>query len=268
MQAWKRKPHIDTLAPILHRWFQSQLGRNVLAAEQALLSVGLTDCFGYHLLQMSVDNTLDLAVESRVQRCFKAGPVLPPGQVLNGAFVQCNVDELPFETDSVDVVVVHHVLEFAANPHALLRELYRVTVPHGRILLIGFNPWSLFGARMRLGRWRRDSVWRNHLLSAARVADWLQVLGFEPQTTDFGFFGLPLNRAARVRQGRAAPTTSWSKHLPFGGIYMITAVKQVAKFIPVKQRWARPAVLSVLPVAKPSTSVGRPTSRASLARKQ
>jgi SAM-dependent methyltransferase len=257
MQSWKREPNIDTLAPALHEWFQCELGSSVLDAEQGLIARGLTDCFGYHLLQLSIDNSLNLYGDCRVQRCFKAGPVLPSEGPCD-TFVRCNYHELPFETDSLDVVLVHHVLEFAANPHAVLRELYRVTVPHGRIMLMGFNPWSLFGARMRVGSWRSDSVWRNHLLSAQRVADWLQVLGFEPERTDFGFYHLPLNRAVRRNSG----DSSWARHLPFGGVYMITAVKQVAKFIPMKPKWAaRPAVLSALPVAKPSTKIGQTAAR-------
>jgi SAM-dependent methyltransferase len=253
MQSWKREPHIDTLAPALHQWFQGDLGRAVLDAELDLISAALTDCFGYHLLQLGVDNNLKLYGDCRVQRCFKAGPVLPLENSCE-AFVQCNFNELPFETDSLDVVLVHHVLEFAADPHAVLRELYRVTVPHGRILLTGFNPWSLFGARMRIGGLRRDSMWRNHLLSAPRVADWLQVLGFAMEQTSFGFYHLPLRGAALYR---GSADSRWSRRLPFGGIYMITAVKQVAKFIPIKPRWARPAVLSALPVVKPSASAGQ-----------
>jgi SAM-dependent methyltransferase len=253
MQSWKREPQLETLAPPLHQWYQAELGRAVLGTEQRLLARGLTDCFGYHLLQLSVDNSLTLFRDCRVQRCFKAGPVrapLAPGD----AFVQCNFHELPFESDSLDVVIVHHVLEFATHPHALLRELYRVIVPHGRILLVGFNPWSLFGVRMLLGHWRRDSIWHNHLLSAPRVSDWLQVLGFEVEQTDFGFHRLPVNRIGLCGSGEAGDT--WSRYLPSGGIYLITALKQVATFIPMKPRWVRPAAV-LSPLAKPSASIGQ-----------
>lgn len=254
MQLWKREPQIADLAPALSRWFGTDLGRAVLAAEQGLIGGGLAGCFGYHLLQLGVDNNLTLFADARVQRCFRAGPTAPTTGAGNCAFVQCDYAELPFETDSLDVVIVHHVLEFAANPHAVLRELYRVTVPHGRILLVGFNPWSLFGAHMLVGHWRRNSVWRNHALAAWRTHDWLQVLGFETERTDFAFFRPPFNRTA----GTGAATGGWTRRLPFGGVYMITAVKQTSTFIPIKPRWARPAVLSALPVAKPSATIEAP----------
>jgi len=255
MQTWKRDPQIETLAPALQQWYQTDLGRALLAIEQRLLSRALTDCFGYHLLQLGLDNQLTLYNDCRVQRCFKAGPAALPRRDGCGNFVQCNYHELPFESDSLDVVIVHHVLEYAANPHAVLRELHRVIVPQGRVLLVGFNPWSLFGTRMLLGR--RGGIWRNHLLSASRVDDWLQLLGFETDQIDFGLHGVPLTRSQLGRAGEGAESL-WSRRLPGGGVYLITALKQISTFIPIKPRWARPAaVLSPLPVAKPSASVGQ-----------
>ena len=269
MTVWKHQPQLDTLAPALHAWFETELGRAVLAAEQRLLERCLTDCFGYYLLQLGIDSDLNFYNDCRIQRCFRAGPVLPraiekecAGPVLpNGknqsAFVRCHFEELPFESDSLDVVVVHHVVEFSADPHAVLRELYRVIVPHGRVILVGFNPWSLFGLRMALGRWHSDSIWRNHWLSAPRVQDWLQLLGFAADRTDYGFHRLPLQRTANWAK-IANSTSNWSRYWPGGGIYAITAIKQVAKFIPMRPlRMRTPSVLVPLPVAKPSATVGQ-----------
>ena len=88
----------------------------------------------------------------------------------------------------------------------MLRELYRVVVPNGRVILLGFNPWSPFGARMAMGRWSSGSVWRNHFLSATRMNDWLQLLGFEIESTDYGFHRLPLQRTAHWAPQVAAIT--------------------------------------------------------------
>jgi hypothetical protein len=143
-------------------------------------------------------------------------------------------------------------MEFAANPHAVLRELYRVTVPEGRIVLVGFNPWSMLGARMAVGRFRSNSIWRNHFLSVSRLHDWLELLGFTMQRTDYGFHRPPLQKAG-PRSG--ASEHPWTRHWPGGGVYAITAVKEVSKFIPMKPLWAtaRPA-LSPLGVVKPSAN--------------
>lgn len=260
MRVWKHQPQVETLAPALHTWFETELGRAVLTAEERLIERSLTNCFGYHLLQLGVDSDLNLFSDCRVQRCFRAGPILPQRLPAGepSAFVQCNFEELPFESDSLDVVVAHHVIEFANDPHAMLRELYRVTVPEGRVVLIGFNPLSLLGGRMVMGRWKNSSVWRNHWLSASRMLDWLQLLGFAVESTDYGFHRLPLQRAA----GWSKVEAPWVRHVPGGGIYVITAIKQVAKFIPMRPLRVRPvSVLSTLPVAKPSAVIGQRRGR-------
>jgi SAM-dependent methyltransferase len=264
MPAWKHQPQLDSLSSALRHWFETDMGRVVLAVERRLLTRCLADCFGYHLLQLSANNNLDLYGDCRVQRCFKAGPVNPDLAAQDGgaAFVRCSFEELPFETGSIDVALVHHVPEFSADPHAVLRELYRVIMPGGRVILIGFNPWSAFGARMVLGRWRQGSVWRNHFFSATRMNDWLQLLGFETESIDYGFHRLPLHRAAHWPES-GENDNAWSRHWPFGGIYVITAVKQVSKFIPLKPHWStvRP-VLTPLSAAKPSTRAAQKKVRA------
>ncbi len=270
MRVWKHQPQFATLAPSLHAWFETELGCAVLAAEQQLLERCLTDCFGYYLLQLGVDSDLNFFRDCRVQRCFKAGPIQPQpfstaqscseqscGEQ-SAAFVQCNFEELPFESDSLDVVVAHHVVEFSSDPHAMLRELYRVTVPEGRIILVGFNPLSLLGVRMVFGRWKSASIWRNHWLSVSRMQDWLQLLGFAVERTDYGFHRLPLQRTARWAKADA----KWARHWPGGGIYTITAIKRVAKFIPMRPLRMRPvSVLTPLPIAKPTAAIGQRRGR-------
>ncbi|MFT3931262.1 MAG: class I SAM-dependent methyltransferase [Spongiibacteraceae bacterium] len=253
MRVWKHQPRVELVAPAVHAWFETELGSAVLAHEKKLIERSLSNCFGYHLLQLGIDSDLCFFDDCRVQRCFKAGPLLPskPGSssCVPSPFIQCNFEELPFESDSLDVVVAHHVAEFASDPHALLRELYRVVVPEGRVVLVGFNPWSLLGARMVAGRWKSGSLWRNHWLSVSRMQDWLQLLGFAVERTEYSFHHLPFHRAAHWSK----PDAEWARHLPGGGVYMITAIKQVAKFIPVRPLRMRPvSVLSRMPVAKPS----------------
>ena len=55
---------------------------------------------------------------------------------------------------SLDLVVLPHALELARDPHLTLREVERVLVPEGRVVIAGFNPASLWGLRQRAGRLR------------------------------------------------------------------------------------------------------------------
>ena len=67
----------------------------------------------------------------------------------------CDFDALPFPQHSVDLVVLPHSLELARDPHQTLREVERVLVPEGRVVIAGFNPASLWGMRQRAGRIKR-----------------------------------------------------------------------------------------------------------------
>src|ERR1019366_694210 len=79
-----------------------------------------------------------------------AAPAAPAVPTLN-----CHFEALPFDAASLDLVVLPHALELARDPHRTLREVERVLVPEGRVLIIGFNPASLWGTRQRPRRVRR-----------------------------------------------------------------------------------------------------------------
>jgi SAM-dependent methyltransferase len=254
MPLWKRQPPPPQIAPALRAWFRTPLGAALLEQEQRLVSDELGDLFGYHALQLGFDGSTSLFADCRVQRCFQAGPLAPESGTCD-AFVQCEFDALPFDSDSLDGVVVHHALEFAANPHAVLRELYRVTLPQGRVLIVGFNPLSLFGARMLAGRMQAQTLWHNHLLSAARVCDWLELLGFGIKQTHFGFHRLPFHRTAGWLRAGDAHWAQGLRYLPFGAVHVITAVKQVARANLIRARWRPQVTINPLPVARPSASV-------------
>ena len=66
--------------------------------------------------------------------------------------VWCDLLDLPFEAQSVDLIVMPHTLEFTSDPHRLLREAERVLMPEGQLIILGFNSLSLWGARQSLGK--------------------------------------------------------------------------------------------------------------------
>jgi len=123
----------------IRSWFASDLGRHVLKTELAMLEQLLPGLFGYHLAQFSVQDSV-LHDASPIQNKIvinldttKAGLVSNPTQ-------------LPFADDSIDVALLHHLLDFAESPQKILRELARATLPMGHIVIVGFNPMSLWGA--------------------------------------------------------------------------------------------------------------------------
>lgn len=250
MEHWKRLPRPTESLPLIESWFRSPAGLRLLEAEQDLLTPQLSTVFGYHLLQLSVSRDVCLFQESRIQHKFRCHPLSDDSgrQQLCSAF-----DQLPFAENSLDLVILHHVQEFVANPHQVLRELQRVLIPQGQVILLGFNPWSLLGLHGRLAGLRSNTVWHNHFLSTRRIVDWLNLLGFQVELIRYTFHRPPIAQTAvfdRLSINRSHWWTMW----PLGGVYMIRAVSQVSAMTPRKLRWsdkkrAFPKLVTVKPSA-------------------
>src|SRR5690606_30958247 len=107
-----------------------------------------------------------------------------------------DIEMLPLATDSVDAVLLHHALDFTPDSHRLLREASRVLRPGGRMVVVGFNPVSLWGLGSLL-RWRPQMPpWNARFISRRRITDWLRLLDFHVEQTSYGGFLPPLKHPA------------------------------------------------------------------------
>ncbi len=220
--------------PALEEWFGSALGKLLLARETELLEQRLDSVFGYYLLQLSALVQQDLTAASKIRHRFQLSTSMEnPGR--SGAISR--FEALPLENDSVDAVVLHHVLEFSRHPHQILREAHRVLMPRGHLLILCINPWSLFGLRTRALGSYRGSPWRGHMISTRRMIDWLSLLDMRVSEVRQTFHQLPVQAPATL--GRFGKLWSHAERhsLPFGGVYLIEAHKQVVGLTPQKPRW-------------------------------
>ena len=128
--------------PAIDDWLQTQQGRYVMDWEMERIDTLVVDLFGYNALQLGLPE-LDLLAHNRIPLRQVAGET---GKV----DVVCALRELPFAANSIDLVVLPHVLEFHDNPHQILREVERILIPDGQLVVTGFNPLSLWGLRRRL----------------------------------------------------------------------------------------------------------------------
>ena len=226
-----------SIIPRLQQWFESPVGRQTFAIEEAMVSQLLGDAFGYYLLQLGIAPQLPLFKESRVQRNIQAGLFQSAvGEVRAPGFVaQCDLDQLPFAQDSLDVLIIHHWLEFCSDPHSLLREAQRVLVPHGRLIIVAFNPFSFFGMKGLYGRLWPRSPWRQHLLSSWRIKDWLQLLGFGECHVQFGAHRPPYDVCLPRKPELDYP--GWLGKMPTGGIMAMSAVKDVVGMTALRPQW-------------------------------
>ncbi len=185
----------------LQDWFETPLGQYLLEKERAYLDDVTPDIFGFHALQLGLPR-FDLLRDSRIAHRMRVACSDHPD-----LYARCH--ELPFATQSIDLVLLPHALEFAEQPHAILREVDRVMMPEGRLVILGFNPWSLWGLRGSLGPSRAEYPWNGRFVSLLRVKDWLALLGFDVSAGRLACYAPPFDNE-RVR-GMRLITPAWQE---------------------------------------------------------
>ncbi|WP_240660539.1 class I SAM-dependent methyltransferase [Inhella crocodyli] len=203
----------------LEAWLDSPAGRYLLAWEQAQLDAAVADVFGFHALQLGWAPLQGLRANRMPQRWL----ALPHGH--GAAQLVCDFDDLPFESNSLDLLVLPHTLESAADPHHRLREAYRVLRPEGRLMVLGLNPASLWGLRQRLGG--RFLPQSGEFIAYWRLRDWLKLLGLELAEARFGCWRPPLQREAWLARWQAMDRLGATWWPVFGAAYFVHAIKRV-----------------------------------------
>jgi SAM-dependent methyltransferase len=148
-----------------------------------------------------------------------------------------SAESLPIEADSLDVVVLPHVLEFADNPHKVLREVERALIGDGCLLLFGFNPWSLWGLWRLALAWRDDPPWCGYFYRLSRIRDWLNLLDLEVVRVERLAFRPPLGNRRVMHRLRVFEYLGRHIWPAFGGAYMVLAKKRVVPLTLVPRRW-------------------------------
>jgi SAM-dependent methyltransferase len=225
-----------------------------VAVQRAVLDQLLPGFFGYHLMQLSIQND-PLYVSSPIQHKF----AMRLNAADKGSFLG-SATELPLEGDSTDVVILHHLLEFQDAPQQVLREVSRVTIPLGHVVIAGFNPLSLWGLWKPLGHIRGHAPWFGNFIRPGRLMDWLNLLNFKIDRAHYCTYGLPLNRRPFVGTvPDYARGLSRRSNFPFGAVYVIVARKQVGTMTPIKPLWRQSRAFGRLTVVRPAA--GRGVSR-------
>jgi SAM-dependent methyltransferase len=225
-------PEKNNRQPQFSEWFDTPLGEKVLAAEKQLLEGYLSRMFGYHILQLGCSEDHSLIEDSPVGHKILFSPCFH-----NGARqAVADNEELPLAEDSMDVVLIHHALDFTPDSHRLLREAMRVLRPGGRLLVLGFNPVSAWG----IARWFRrksESPWNARFISLRRLSDWLKLLDLHVDNILFGVHFLPLQYGKLLRNADRMEAFGKRFASPLGGAYFVQGTKQVVPITPIVPRW-------------------------------
>ncbi|MFO1243701.1 MAG: methyltransferase domain-containing protein [Ramlibacter sp.] len=238
----------------LRQWFETPPGRYLLDWERARFDEAVADIFGYHALQLGLPELQGLRANRMPHQWLAlagqgegAGPVTA---------LMTDFAALPFPENSLDLVVLPHALELNTDPHATLREVERVLVPEGRVVICGLNPASLWGLRQRRAHlYQRLGFGQLFLPDAGefigywRLRDWLRLLSFEVESSRFGCYRPALNSdkwLGRFEWMDRAGDRWWPI---FGAAYFMVAVKRVRGMKLLGPAWRPARQISAAPVS-------------------
>ena len=241
----------------LEGWLQTPAGVYLRAWEQTCLDNLTADIFGYNAVQIGMPQ-IDALAANRMPHKILADRKVRTGQDLVRAVdVTLDYTELPFASQSIDLVVLPHVLEFSTDPHQVLREVERILIPEGQVIICGFNPASLWGARHVLRRVGGTSFLprTEELISMPRMKDWLKLLNMGASQSHFGCYA-PACRTEKWLQRYAFMDNAGPRWWPFfGGVYIVQAIKRVKGMHLIGPAWTKKTASA--PAVVPATNKRR-----------
>jgi len=236
----------------LCEWFDTPLGRSLQATEAHRLRAVLPHLYGTVALQLGHIGRHDL-MEGVVAPTRILLDVPDTHGFNNVAPVHGVADALPFETRSVDLVLLPHTLEFSPDPHQVLREVQRVLAPEGHVVILGFNPFSLWGLWRLFAHKHGRAPWCGQFLHLARVKDWLALLEFSPTQGKMLYYRPPLTNE-RVMERLFLLEKAGDRWWPMAaGVYLLVAKKRVPGMTALRPVWKTqrtPVTAVIRPVAR------------------
>ena len=230
-------------------WYQSETGDYLRNELESRLSPILATSFGYYSLQLGCTS-----LAGQLQKACRVKHQFTLDAVPEAAQIQASPAMLPIASDSVDLVILMHHLSNSSEPHAVLREVFRILIPEGKLVIVDFNPVSLWGLRHGLQSWLEHVPFKGHFYTAKRIDDWMQLLGFDQHQHYRVGYQPPIQKPGLLRH------LSWlekgmRRWLPlFGTLNLMVYSKSISPMTPVRHRWVTRKLLPAK-IARPS--VGR-----------
>lgn len=233
--------NLDLLSASLTTWYQQPLGQTLAAMETEQLKKNLAPLTGQYILQLGyIDLLNDIAIKSSPRRIIVCDEAETQTQT---PFVQASYAQLPFANASLDIVIMSHILEFEPSAKAALDEAWRALKADGHLVILGFNPWSLWGVT-KLFYSHHAPPWSGHFYSASKLLRRLHQLHAEIITFKSFFFRPPLNQASFLGKSHWLETIAQFLLPPVGGVYLLVAKKNIMPLTPIRSHWQWQSVLA------------------------
>lgn len=200
-------------------WLETPLGQYLLRREQAYYDQVAANIFGFNALQLGLLDH-DLLRTSRIPARLRGGK---EGAVA----LRMEPEFFPVASQSIDLLLLPHLLEFSNHPHQILREAERVLMPEGNLIISGFNPFSLWGLWRMLPNNRQNYPWCGRFISLSRLKDWLALLGFEVVGGRMCCYEPPFQQEHLLGKFHFMENAGDRWWALAGGVYFIQAKKKV-----------------------------------------
>lgn len=216
----------------LSDWGLIPKGYMLRRSEQVTIEERLKYCFGQYLLKIgrlsSQIETDSCAINTQVNLHSKQN------KKLNNVVVG-ELEELPFLESSIDAVVMNHVLEYSSDPHQILREIHRVLLPNGNLIISLFNPLSFLSVQKLIPRQTYQEFNAGRFFTVGRVKDWLQLLGFEITFEQRSYY--PLEFSTDEKEDSHYLADLMERVFPWsGGVCILVAKKREWPLTPIRPR--------------------------------
>lgn len=226
------KPALQSQRPVCpNQWQALHLGTQLKNITEQKLVTPTRQFFGYHLVRLG-----NLSSELALSEC----PIKHRINVVNQQTAERGVvaesSQLPFANNSIDAFVLAHELDFAQDPHQIMREVDRCIVPDGHVAIVGFNPVSLPGCLKWLPLNSARHLQSANFFSPHRIKDWLSLLGYQIIEEQFYLHSSFVFETSLDVDGRWAGFAQ--KYLPLlASVYLIVGKKREFPLSLVKPSW-------------------------------
>lgn len=236
----------------INEWYQTPLGEELASAIADRLEPTLTRLFGYHLLQLGIPDRPEWVSKSPIPHKICVLPDINIMPALGADNLFAEFSKLPFANGSIDVVLMPHILSYVRDPQEVISEVERILVPEGHLIIIGFNPFSLWGFGRLFMQMKKQAPWCNPYISTFRLRKYLSDFGFELIHLHSFFFRPPVNNDKALKKLLFLETIGrlcW----PYpGGAYIFVAKKQLTIVTKIRPIWQFKHIIVGKNVAQPS----------------
>lgn len=217
------------------RWCEQPLGIAFAKMQQAEINAISQRFRGQRVLQLSVDSTVDLQL---VAPTFYSVLVGSDVEIKHAdPSVVASYRALPFLSDSIDIVLINHALEFENDLELIFEEIWRVLVGGGQVVVMGFNALSLWGMLHLFKRKEAQIPWGGHFYTSFQIQNLLSKVGFNISLSKTFFFRPPIKSAALLTWLECCEKYGELLFSPFGAGYLLFAEKNILGTTPLRSRW-------------------------------